>query len=100
MQTGLEENLFGNHPVSLPATESRSPPPAFASDPLITMGKKEYAAGLTPSVGKDSEIVDIVEIDDPSSASPPLSNHESTLMKSSSPPGVRVFCFLPDFYMS
>ncbi|XP_071930958.1 uncharacterized protein [Coffea arabica] len=87
MQTGLEKNLFGNHPVSLPATESRSPPPAFASDPLITMGKKEYAAGLTPSVGKDSEIVDIVEIDDPSSASPPLSNHESTLMKSSSPPG-------------
>ncbi|EXB80043.1 Zinc finger protein-like 1-like protein [Morus notabilis] len=38
MQTGLEKNLFGNHPVSLPVPESRNPPPAFASDPLIGAG--------------------------------------------------------------
>jgi hypothetical protein len=29
IQTGLEKNLFGNYPVSLPTAESRSPPPAF-----------------------------------------------------------------------
>lgn len=97
MQTGLEKNLFGNHPVSLPSTESRSPPPAFASDPLMPIGGREYDAGLSPSVGKDSEIVDIVEIDGPGSASPSVSNHESTLMKSSSPPGVRMFCFCLSF---
>ncbi|XP_039019936.1 zinc finger protein-like 1 homolog [Hibiscus syriacus] len=31
MQTGMEKNLFGNHPVSLPTTDPRGPPPAFAS---------------------------------------------------------------------
>ena len=75
MQTSLEKNLFGNHPVSLPATESRGPSPAFASDPLIS--------SLSPSVAKDAEgysvvssakpsISDIVEIDGPSSANPSL----------------------------
>ncbi|CAA0807465.1 RING/U-box superfamily protein [Striga hermonthica] len=42
LQTGLEKNLFGNHPVSL-GTETRSPPPAFASEPL-----------MHPSAGKDA----------------------------------------------
>lgn len=99
VQTGLEKNLFGNLPVSLPATESRSPPPAFASDPLVPTSRREYAAGLSPSAGKDSEIVDIVEIDGPNSVSPSLSNHESTLMKGSSPPGVSVL-LLSNFYIS
>ncbi|CAI9104278.1 OLC1v1002917C2 [Oldenlandia corymbosa var. corymbosa] len=87
MQTGLEKNLFGNHPVSLPVAESRSPPPAFASDPLRPSGGREYPSGMSPSVGKDSEIVDIVEIEGPGSTSASLSNQESTIMKSTSSPG-------------
>lgn len=103
MQTGLEKNLFGNHPVSLPAVESRGPPPAFASDPLMQVS----ATSSSPSIAKDetnyadgysasgagpskSSISDIVEIDDPSSAGNPLiSNHETNFMKSTSPSGVR-----------
>ncbi|KAF3435548.1 hypothetical protein FNV43_RR22637 [Rhamnella rubrinervis] len=55
IQTGLEKNLFGNHLVSLPATESRGPPPAFASDPLITVsnGGRENNASSSPSVAVD-----------------------------------------------
>ncbi|KAK9286822.1 hypothetical protein L1049_015227 [Liquidambar formosana] len=100
MQTGLEKNLFGNHPVSLPATESRGPPPAFASDPLMhisgtggrennisssssviqddTNGTGGYSAGTGTGSLKLS-VSDIVEIDGPSSA--------GNFMKSSSPPG-------------
>ncbi|KAF2536640.1 hypothetical protein F2Q68_00019174 [Brassica cretica] len=39
--TGLEKNLFGNHPVSR-STESRSPPPAFASDALINVSSSSH----------------------------------------------------------
>ncbi|XP_059652994.1 uncharacterized protein LOC132300079 [Cornus florida] len=104
MLTGLEKNLFGNHPVSLPATESRGPPPAFSSDPLMhasATGGREYNASLSSSVAKDSEgysaaagtgptnssFTDIVEIDGPNSASPSLSNHESSFVKNASPAG-------------
>ncbi|KAM5546982.1 hypothetical protein ABKV19_001486 [Rosa sericea] len=52
MQTGLEKNLFGNHPVSLSSTESHSPPPAFSSDAgrgniatSSTLPKDETGAG-------------------------------------------------------
>ncbi|XP_059665966.1 uncharacterized protein LOC132311851 isoform X2 [Cornus florida] len=93
MLTGLEKNLFGNHPVSLPATESRGPPPPLASDPLMhasATGGREPNANLPSSVAKDSEgysaaagtgptnssFTDIVEIDGPKSASPSLSNHQ------------------------
>ncbi|GER36908.1 zinc finger protein-like protein [Striga asiatica] len=85
LQTGLEKNLFGNHPVSL-GTETRSPPPAFASEPL-----------MHPSAGKDAvptatgftrpASLDIVETDGPSSATSSLPNHEPNFSKSSSPPG-------------
>lgn len=80
MQTGLEKNLFGNHPVSLLATESRTPP-AFSSDPLIHVSA---AGGSTSLLGKDAgaDSSDIVEIDSPSS------NHPN-FTKSASPSGVR-----------
>lgn len=89
LQTGLEKNLFGNHPVSR-STESRSPPPAFASDALInfsssshTQEGKNLPDGY--SVAGNGEysnpaVSEIVEIDVPASA--------GNYMKSSSP-GVR-----------
>ncbi|KAK4405165.1 Mitotic checkpoint protein BUB3.2 [Sesamum angolense] len=95
MQTGLEKNLFGNHPVPLHGTESRSPPPAFASEPLIqasAAGGGEYHGGNFP-LGKDSAStarpvdLGIVEIDEPSSATSSLPNHDSNFMKSASPAG-------------
>ncbi|KAF7128081.1 hypothetical protein RHSIM_Rhsim11G0153600 [Rhododendron simsii] len=79
MQTGLEKNLFGNHPVSLLAMESRTPPPAFSSDPLIHVSA---AGGSTSLLGNDAGAVssDIVEIDSPSSNHPKFT-------KSASPSG-------------
>ncbi|XP_073309004.1 uncharacterized protein [Primulina huaijiensis] len=100
MQTGLEKNLFGNHPVSLHGTESRSPPPAFTSEPLShasAAGGGEYPGGVLPSVGENAasmatgyarpSSLDIVEIDEPSSAASSLPNNESSFMKSTSPSG-------------
>lgn len=93
MQTGLEKNLFGNHPVSLAATESRGPPPAFASDPLVTSstGGMENSAGLLPLVVQNEitvaeggssklSVTDPLEIDGPSTA--------GNFVRSSSPVGV------------
>ncbi|XP_039068620.1 zinc finger protein-like 1 homolog isoform X2 [Hibiscus syriacus] len=80
MQTGMEKNLFGNHPISLPTTEPRVPPPAFASDPLINVtGGRDYDGNSTPSVAKDEgysadagpsklAVTEIMEIDSPNSA--------------------------------
>lgn len=95
MQTGMEKILFGNHPVSLPRTEHRGPPPAFASDPLIDVaGGQEYDANSSPSVAKDGgysaisgpskpTITEIMEIDGPSST--------ESYMKASSPVAVSLF---------
>ncbi|XP_057503282.1 uncharacterized protein LOC130786861 isoform X1 [Actinidia eriantha] len=93
MQSGLEKNLFGNHPVSLPVPESRSPPPAFASDPLMhvtttggilsTVGKNATAYPDATGIGSN----DIVEIDGPSSATPSTSNQQYNLMRGVSPTG-------------
>lgn len=65
IQTGLEKNLFGNHPVSLSAMESRTPP-AFSSDPLVNLSA---TGGSTSLLGKDAGVVsnEIVEIEGPSS---------------------------------
>lgn len=84
LQTGLEKNLFGNHPVSFHGTESRSPPPAFASDPLVQpyVGKD----GASTATGSRPASLDIVEIEGPA---PSLNNHEANFMKSTSPTGVR-----------
>lgn len=88
-QTGLEKNLLGNHPVSR-STESRSPPPAFASDALINISSSShtqegnnlpdgYSVAGNGEYSK-SAVSEIVEIDVPASA--------GSYMKSSSP-GVR-----------
>ncbi|KAK9941903.1 hypothetical protein M0R45_007595 [Rubus argutus] len=81
MQTGLEKNLFGNHPVSLSSAESQSPLPAFSSD----AGRENIAT--SSSVAKDEtgagstilQVTDIVEIEGPSSA--------ANFIKSTSPVG-------------
>ncbi|XP_010530705.1 PREDICTED: zinc finger protein-like 1 homolog [Tarenaya hassleriana] len=95
MQTGLEKSLFGNHPVSL-STESRSPPAALASDPLVNISSKgEYSASSSSPLREGNNFADgylagngeyskptvseIVEIDVPASGS---------YMKSSSPGAV------------
>ncbi|KAA8545779.1 hypothetical protein F0562_020770 [Nyssa sinensis] len=86
MQTGLEKNLFGNHPVSSTLTESRGPPPAFASDPLmhvLPMVAKN-AEGYSAATGISS---DIVEVDSPSSVNPSISNQQSNFLKTGSPAG-------------
>ncbi|KAJ7967569.1 zinc finger protein-like 1-like [Quillaja saponaria] len=54
MQTGLEKNF---HPVSLPVTESRSPPPAFASDPLIS---RENNASSTSSANNEINLIEVL----------------------------------------
>uniref|UniRef100_A0A5B7AEF9 Putative zinc finger protein-like 1 n=1 Tax=Davidia involucrata TaxID=16924 RepID=A0A5B7AEF9_DAVIN len=92
MQTGLEKNLFGNHPVSLPATESRGPPPAFASDPLLhvspTVAKDAEGYSAATGIGSNKlSITDIVEVDGPSSVSPSISNQQSNFLKTTSPTG-------------
>lgn len=99
MQTGVEKNLFGNHPVPMPTIESRGPPPAFASDPLINVastGGGEYDGNSSPSVAIDEgylavggpsrlKVSEIMEIDGPSSA--------GSYMKTSSPVAVsQLFC--------
>ncbi|XP_065872526.1 uncharacterized protein [Euphorbia lathyris] len=82
MQTGLEKNLFGNHPVSLPA-----PPPAFASDPLVAISsspsatKEEISVAAASASGTGQlkiSVPDIIEIDSPSAA--------GNYLKTSSPP--------------
>lgn len=99
----MEKNLFGNHPVLLPPTDSQSPPPAFASDPLKHVSEagspgkdfEGYTAVPTTGSAKPSAI-DIVEIDGLNSASA-HSNHEANFTKSSSPPAVsKYYCY---FYM-
>ncbi|CAM8899229.1 unnamed protein product [Rhodiola kirilowii] len=90
IQTGLEKNVFGNHPVLMPATGSRGPPPAFASDPLIqasgASGEGKHGSKIPEiqPVGNMTNSLNILvpdnlEIGGPSSAGNHLSN--------SSPPG-------------
>ncbi|MBA0758789.1 hypothetical protein Gotri_021754 [Gossypium trilobum] len=71
MQTGMEKNLFGNHP-----------PPAFASDPLVNVnstGQRDRDGNSLPAVAIDEgystvagpsklSVTEIMEIDGPSSA--------------------------------
>ncbi|CAF1957596.1 unnamed protein product [Brassica oleracea var. botrytis] len=79
LQTGLEKNLFGNHPVSR-STESRNPPPAFASDALVNVLSSSHTQeGKNLLDGEYSKPVvsEIVEIDVPASS--------GNYMKTSSP---------------
>lgn len=85
----MEKNLFGNHPVSLPVTESRRPPPAFASDPLIINKENNEISNSMegysspPGTRPKLSVQDIVEIDSPNSA--------GSFIKSSSPTPVWEF---------
>ncbi|XP_047329184.1 zinc finger protein-like 1 homolog [Impatiens glandulifera] len=87
MQTGLEKNLFGNHPVSLVGTteSSHTAPPAFASDPLVNLSTTD---GNNSSIANGSNVKasvsDIVEVDG-STMKSPLTSPQSDFMKSSSP---------------
>jgi hypothetical protein len=88
MQTGLEKNLFGNHPVSLLA-----PPPTFTSDPLVAISSSFLVTKDETGTGSSKiSVLDIVEIDSPNSA--------GNYMKNSSPGIVRVFFFLPPVFFS
>ncbi|XP_044489024.1 zinc finger protein-like 1 homolog [Mangifera indica] len=85
MQTGLEKNLFGNHPVSLTVTESCSPPPAFASDPIISSSNVSSSSSvaknginLTEGYMAPTSVAEIMEIESP--------NSTGSFIKSSSPP--------------
>ncbi|EPS60524.1 hypothetical protein M569_14279 [Genlisea aurea] len=79
LQTGLEKNLFGNYPVSQTVVESQSPPPAFATGPLVHNSAPQGADSSPPSTVNS-------EMHGPSSS---LTNHESQFVKSPSPgPGV------------
>lgn len=109
MQTGIEKNLFGNHPVSLLETDSRGPPPAFTSGPLVVPGNGggEYGS-MSASGAKDFEAfststgssytkpssIDIVEVDGPSAANTSLSNNEPNYLRSSSPAVVSTYLLL------
>ena len=62
MQTGLEKNLFGNHPFSLP-----SPPPAFTSDPLVAISSSPSGTNETGTGSSKISVSDIIEIDSPGS---------------------------------
>jgi len=77
----MEKNIFGNHPVSLSVTESRSPPPAFSSDPLINRENLGKSVSVDGSELSKLSVTDIVEIDG--------ANSGGNFMKSSSPVGVR-----------
>ncbi|KAL6517493.1 hypothetical protein OROMI_033194 [Orobanche minor] len=85
MQTGLEKNLFGNHPVSF-GTEARSPPPAFASEPLVHPTVAKDAASIATGSTRPASL-DIVEIDGPSPATSSLPNQEPNFVKNNSPAG-------------
>ncbi|XP_058769582.1 uncharacterized protein LOC131643386 [Vicia villosa] len=79
LQTGIEKNVFGNHPISLSVTESRSPPPAFSSDPLIGRENHRNSESVDGSELSKLSVTDIVEIDG--------SNSGGNFMKSTSPVG-------------
>ncbi|KAL0384315.1 UNVERIFIED_CONTAM: hypothetical protein Sradi_2825800 [Sesamum radiatum] len=91
VQSGLEKNLFGNHPVSF-GTESRNPPPAFASEPLMHASVGKDADSTATGSARPASL-DIVEIDGPSLATSSLPNHEPSFMRSTSPTGVRNLTF-------
>ncbi|MBA0688007.1 hypothetical protein Goari_005818, partial [Gossypium aridum] len=77
MQTGMEKNLFGNHPVSLNTPEPCGPSPAimrYNGNSSASVAKDEGYSAVGPPKLSVSEIM---EIDSPSSA--------GNYMKTSSP---------------
>lgn len=97
LQTGLVKNVFGNHPVPFQGADSRSPPPAFASEPLIhgsATGDRQYIGGKDAVSTERPENLDILEIDGHGSGTSSLPNHGPDFIKSASPTGVRYFDIL------
>ncbi|KAB8112461.1 hypothetical protein EE612_050815 [Oryza sativa] len=108
-QTGLEKNVFGNHFVTMPKADTRTPP-AFASDPLKRVsisGDREsnganiinsaidanvQSGGMYSSATVGSGIPshvepEIVEIDGPSPITTQFPEQESNFIRSPSPHG-------------
>ncbi|XP_039116933.1 uncharacterized protein LOC120252828 [Dioscorea cayenensis subsp. rotundata] len=115
--SGLEKNIFGSHLVPLPDVENRPPPPPFASDPLVSVAddrsknnSNPYSSvsntSLSSSFPRDEKFPndmyistagtsalkipeqDIIEIDGSGSVGNQLmSDHDPSIMKSSSPVG-------------
>ncbi|KAJ3673980.1 hypothetical protein LUZ60_005972 [Juncus effusus] len=91
IQTGLEKNVFGNHliPTPTPKPETRTPPPAFASDPLSQIpdpsngpDSSNFRGGASYSVTVNSE-PEIVEVDEGGGGK----DKKKDYVKSSSPLG-------------
>lgn len=99
MQTGIEKNVFGNHPVAMSVPENRGGhPPAFASESLRhlsgaggTEGMKSEAnvtEGFSSGAGAGSSRAathDVVETDGSSQASSLSVSHEPNYIKAGSP---------------
>lgn len=80
--------MFGNHPVPVQGAESRTPPPAFASEPLMhASGAVDKNAVSTARPGN----LDILEVDGYGSGTSSLPNLEGDFLKNTSPTGVRNF---------
>ncbi|PIA33214.1 hypothetical protein AQUCO_04200161v1 [Aquilegia coerulea] len=95
MQTGLEKNLFGNYPVSLPTSEPNGPPPAFASDPLVHVS----TSGVREKSNAEISATDIVEIDGPNSRRNQLiSEHGPNFVPSPAPVGFLLQCLFLILY--
>ncbi|KAF2294459.1 hypothetical protein GH714_011601 [Hevea brasiliensis] len=80
MQTGLEKNLFGNHPVSLPA-----PPPAFASDPLVTISSSSSVT--KDEIKIDEDYLSATGTGPPTISIPDSPSSAGNYLKNSSPAG-------------
>lgn len=112
-QTGLEKNVFGNHFVTMPKADARTPP-AFASDPLKRLSYSgestdanmlnsskdatlssavlsqgdTYPAGMYSSGTLSHVEPEIVEIDGPSTIATKFPEQEPNFIRSPSPHGV------------
>nr|AAK92653.1 Hypothetical protein [Oryza sativa Japonica Group] len=109
VKTGLEKNVFGNHFVTMPKADTRTPP-AFASDPLkrvsISGDRESNGANIINSAidanvqsggmyssatvgsGTPSHVEpEIVEIDGPSPITTQFPEQESNFIRSPSPHG-------------
>ncbi|VAH15398.1 unnamed protein product [Triticum turgidum subsp. durum] len=112
VQTGLEKNVFGNHFVTMPKADARTPP-AFASDPLKRLSYSgestdanmlnsskdatlssavlsqgdTYPAGMYSSGTLSHVEPEIVEIDGPSTIATKFPEQEPNFIRSPSPHG-------------
>lgn len=111
LQTGLEKNVFGNHFVTIPKVDTRTP--AFASDPLkrLSGSRDRESNGANIGSARDASLPstlhsgvyssagvgsgthihvepEIVEIEGPSPLITQFPEQESNFIRSPSPHGV------------